>query len=132
MRTTKEIFANGQALTLAVAKTLVGKTISVTNVEYEANISSVRTGKVLDIKSKWDMAGEEDYTSIDSQFKTRQEYWKSYMTKKQVEEMQEALVLVADNQLYAGCNISSNWYDEPTFYGSDEDRAIYYVVEDEN
>lgn len=132
MRTTKEIIANGQALTLAVAKTLVGKTISVTNVEFEANSPSVRTGKVLDIKSKWDIAGEEDYTSIDSKFETRQAYWKSYMTNKQIEEMKQSLVLIADNQLYAVCNINSDWYQEPTFHGSDADRAVYYVVENEN
>lgn len=132
MRTTKEIFAANQLLTLTVAKTLIGKTISVTNNEYSANTPSVRTGKVLDIKSQWDLANEEDYTGIDPKYATRQEYWKSYMSKKQVEEMQNSLTLIGDNQLNAGCDVKSTWYDEPTFYGSDADRAIYYVVEDEN
>lgn len=132
MKTVEQIIAKRQVLTLAVAKTLVGKTISVTNAEYEANRPSVRTGKVLDIKSKWDIAGEEDYTSIDAKFETRQDYWKSYMTKKQIDDMKQSLVLIADNQLYAGCNINSDWFEEPTFHGSDADRAIYYMVEDEN
>lgn len=132
MRTTKEIFAANQLLTLAVAKTLIGKTISVTNSEYSANTPSVRTAKVLDIKSKWDLANEDDYTSIDPKYATRQEYWKSYMTKKQIEDMKNNLILIGDKQLNAGCDARSWGGVEPFFWGSDEDRPIYYIVEDEN
>lgn len=133
MKTAKGIIANGQVLTLAVAKRLIGKTITVTNAEYEANIPSVRTGKVLDIKSKWDLAAEEDYTKIDPKFNTRQDYWKSYMKKQEIEEMKNSMVLIADNQLNAMCYTGYNsYYNEPTFFGSDEDRPIYYIVEDEN
>lgn len=132
MMTTKEIFAANQILTLTVAKTLIGKTISVTNSEYSANTPSVRTGKVLDIKSKWDLANEDDYTSIDPKYATRQEYWKSYMTEKQIADMQNALVLIGDKQLNAVCDARQWGNTEPYFYGSDEDRPIVYIVVDEN
>lgn len=127
MMTTKEIFAANQILTLAVAKTLIGKTISVTNSEYSANTPSVRTAKVLGIKSKWDLAAEEDYTHIDAKYKTRQEQWMSWMTEKQIADMQNALVLIGDKQLNAGCDARSWGGVEPILSGSDEDRPIYYV-----
>lgn len=132
MRTVKEIFAADQILTLAVAKTLIGKTISVTNPEYSANSASVRTSVLKDIKSQWDLAAEEDFTRVDPKFATRQAYWESYMTDAQVKEMKRTLILVSDVQLNAGCELDSREYEEPTFFGSDEDRPIYYIVEDEN
>ncbi len=129
---TNNIFANGQILTLAIAKTLVGKTISVTNNEYHANSATVRTGKVIGIESEWDLAANEDFTSIDPQYKTRQEYWLSYMTPEQISKQKNKLRLIGDKPLQAGCEINSLCYDEPIFFGSDEDRPIFFIIADEN
>lgn len=129
---TKQIFENGQILTLAIAKTLVGKTIQVTNPEYHANTPSVRIGKVLGIESEWDLAAKEDFSGIDPQYKNRQEYWLSYMTPEQISKQKNRLRLLADNNLQCGCILNSSFYDEPTFSGSDEDRPIFFIVADEN
>lgn len=127
---TNNIFENGQILTLAIAKTLIGKTISVTNSEYRANAETVRTGKVIGIESEWDLAAKEDYSQINPNYKTRQEYWLSYMTVEQIRNQKNKLRLMADNPLQAGCQLNSLCYQEPTFYGSDEDRPIFYIIEE--
>lgn len=128
--TTAQIFEANQVLTLAIAKTLIGKKIAVTNSEYKYNTPDVRIGTVMGIESKWDWAGKEDHSHLDGgRWATRQDYWASYMGEMQIEEMKNTLHIVADGEeLYCTCIPASRWYSEPTFFGSDADREIYYIV----
>lgn len=132
MKTASEIFQANQILTLKDAEKLIGKIISVTNSEYRGNTPDVRTGKVLDIESEWDWAGKEDHSHLDGgKWATRQDYWKSYMSESQVEGMKNRMKIISDNQLFATCDLTDKWtFSVPTFFGSDSDREIYYVVED--
>lgn len=127
--TTAQIFEANQVLTLAIAKTLIGKKIAVTNSEYKYNTPDVRIGTVMGIESKWDWAGKEDHSHLDSgKWATRQDYWASYMGEMQIEEMKNTLQLVGDTAMYCTCELKSRMYAEPTFFGSDADREIYYIV----
>jgi hypothetical protein len=120
----KEIFEKNQVLTLEVAQSLIGKKIAVTNSEYKYNTPSVRKGTILSIESEWDLAGKEDHSHLDNgKWATRQDYWKSYMNESQIENQKSRLKLVSDHPLYATYSNILGW-----FFGSDEDRPIYFVV----
>lgn len=123
--TCKEIFENGQVFTLGKAKELTGKYIYITNAEYWANEPTVRRVLVNPI-SEWDAASE-DHTA--KGFDNRQEYWKSYMTEKQIERTKNCYS-IGINELG---NLDGNTLrgtDDTPFYGSDEDREIYYMEEE--
>ena len=120
--TYKEIFENGQVLTLGKAKELAGKYIYVTNREYWANEPTVRR-VLVDPISEWDAANE-DHTA--EGFDNRQEYWASYMTKKEIEKMKNCY-RIGINELGNLDGKTSNAADDTPFYGSDEDREIYYL-----
>lgn len=128
--TTQEIFEANQVLTLEIAKTLIGKKIAVTNPEYKYNTPSVRIGKVLGIESDWDLAAKEDMShSYDGKWNTRQEYWLERLPTEQNEWAKKRLTLVADNQLCCTCDLADKWnFEEPTFFGSDADREIYFII----
>ena len=123
--TYKEIFAKGQVLTLGMAKELSGKYIYVTNREYWTNQPTVRR-ILVDPISEWDAAAD-DHTA--KGFNNRQDYWKSYMTEQQIERMKNCYS-IGRNEFgnLDGATINGN--DTTPFYGSDEDREIYYIEED--
>ena len=123
--TCEEIFKNGQVLTLGKAKELTGKHIYITNSEYCANEPTVRRVLVNPI-SEWDAASK-DHTV--EGFDNRQEYWKSFMTEKQVERMKNCY-RIGLNELGNLDGKTSHGTDDTPFYGSDEDREIYYLEED--
>jgi hypothetical protein len=128
--TTREIFEANQVLTLKVAKTLIGKKIAVTNSEYKYNTPDVRIGKILGIESEWDLAAKEDMSHSDNgKWSTRQQYWLEKLPSTQHESAKKTLRLVSDNPLYCGCDLEDRWsFSEPTFFGSDSDREIYYII----
>lgn len=120
----QQIFEAKNLLTLEAAQSLIGKKIAVTNEEYKANHPSVRIGVVKSIESEWDLAAKEDISHLDNgKWSNRQEYWKSYMSEKQIEEQKSRLKVVSDTPLY--CTYSE-LYD--FFFGSDMDRPIFYVI----
>ena len=123
--TYKEIFENGQVLTLGKAKELTGKYIYVTNAEYWANEPTVRRVLVSPI-SEWDAASK-DYTA--EEFEKLQEYWAYYMTEKEIEKMKNCY-RIGINELGNLDGNTSNGTDDTPFYGSDEDREIYYLEEE--
>lgn len=123
--TCKEIFENGQVLTLGKAKELTGKYIYVTNSEYWANEPTVRRVLVNPI-SEWNAASK-DHTV--EGFDNRQEYWKSFMTEKQIERMKNCYH-IGLNELGNLDGNTSHGTDDTPFYGSDEDREIYYLEEE--
>jgi hypothetical protein len=126
--TTSEIFDANQVLTVAKAKELKGKKIATTNAEYHANKPCVNIFTVGKIVSAWDDAATREYPG--EKFKTYQEYWASYMTSVQIDEMKTKLILfsIEGNAWHVAHTKYNNWYKEPTFTGSDADREIYYLI----
>lgn len=120
--TCEEIFEKGQVLTLGKAKELTGKYIYVTNMEYWANEPKVRR-VLVDPISEWDAASD-DHTA--EGFENRQEYWKSFMTEKQMERMKKCF-RIGLNELGIPDGGTLNADDDTPFYGSDADREIYYL-----
>lgn len=94
--TPKQVFEANQVLTLEIAKTLIGKKIAFTHPVYKANQLTVKIISVGDVIPEWELASKEDYSMSDSRFKTRQDYWKSYMSEKRIDECKTTLVLVTN------------------------------------
>jgi hypothetical protein len=123
--TTQEIFKANQILTLEKAKELKGKKIFTTNAEYKANRPTVNEFVVGRIISQWDLALLEECPG----FNNRQEYWLSYMNPNQIDECKEKLILLDINgkKIHVAHTGRYNFYNEPTFTGSDADREVYYI-----
>lgn len=134
--TAAQIFEADQVLTLAKAKQLIGKKLAITNPEYKGNYPSVRIFTLGSIESEWDLAAKEDMSHTDDgKYPTRQDYWAT-MSEGYTEKFKNNLKLVGDNNsddgIFATCDLKDKWtFKEPTFFGSDSDREIYYIVLDD-
>ena len=120
--TVKEIFKKGEILTLGKAKELKGKYIYITNFEYRNNEPTVRRILVNPI-SEWEVAAK-DHTA--KGFDNRLEYWKSFLTEEQVECTKNCF-FIGLNEMGNLEGHTSNGKDDSHFFGSDEDREIYYI-----
>jgi hypothetical protein len=123
--TTREIFEANQVLTLEIAKTLIGKKLAITNSEYKYNTPDVRIFTLDSIQSEWDLAAKEPLDG----YKSRQDYWAQKLSYRK-EDFMNRLSLVGENfKAYACCDLKDRWsFSEPTFFGSDSDREIYYII----
>lgn len=128
--TTKEFnkkIENGEAkvLTLEDAKSLKGKKIMWTYFGYYANEQEIFETKVGDIVSEMDYYETQPMEG----YKSRAEYWRSYMSKRQLDEVKNTLILLdSDNNMtYIKCHLNSVFFEEDTFTCSDEDRCVYYM-----
>lgn len=122
-----DLIKSGNVLTLEIAKTLIGKKIAVTNYEYEANTPSVRIGVLTSIESEYDLAAKDTFNG----YPNRLQMWKSVLSEQQLKTKQNRLKLVCNGRtdvLYGTCEIGNPYFEEPTFFGSDGDREIYYKV----
>ncbi|MFZ4545884.1 MAG: hypothetical protein ACOYN4_00535 [Bacteroidales bacterium] len=97
--TVSQIFEANQVLSLAIAKTLIGKTIAITNAEYRANRADVRTFKLTGIETEFPVTS----------------------SKKRLTLTYEG------DRPYATCEIGNGFFNEDTFFGSDADREIYFI-----
>lgn len=140
--TPREIFQKDQVLTLEVAKKLIGKRIAVTNPEYKGNSTTARVFTLEGIETEWDLAAKD--TDM-AGYANRQEYWAT-MDERSIKGFKNRQKLVfgesevyyndgesvkyPDGSLFNGGTCEEdNWnFSEPTFYGSDADRELYYVV----
>ena len=123
----EEIFTQNNVLTLAKAKQMLGKTILVTNREYVANKAQVRRVKV-ELITSWDDAKNDESTSG---YANRQEYWRSFMTSQQIDTEKHTYILKDElGNRTATCLPDNPYFSEPIFFGSDEDREIYFIEED--
>ena len=122
--TSKEIFKANQVLTLAIAKTLIGKKLAITSPEYYGNCPSVRVFILDDIKSEWVIAANVPCEGYASQ----QDYFSKKLTiRKEVFKNNLKLVGTGDTP-YATCDLKDYYtFKEPTFFGSDSDREIYFI-----
>lgn len=122
----KEIFAQSNVLTLAKARQMVGKAILVTNAEYGGNTPKVRRVKV-ELITSWDDAKNDESAPG---YANRQEYWLSFMTPQQIAIEKSSYILKDEiGNRTATCLPDNPYFSEPTFFGSDEDREIYFVEE---
>lgn len=122
--TAKQIFEANQVLTLAIAKTLIGKKIAITSPEYYMNQPMVRTFTLTDIASEFDLAAREKCEG----YANRQEYWIAKLQDR-IPEFKRTLKLVGEGDMpYASYDPVDRYFPEPTFSGSDADRAIYYLI----
>lgn len=113
-------------LTLEKAKTLKGKRIAWTYHGYEANPDHVYEMVVGDIVSRLDY----EETQPVKGFKSRADYWRSYMSKKQLKEQKAILILLnhENKTTFVVCDTSDKGYfTEPTFTCSSADRAVTYI-----
>lgn len=129
--TTKEFnqkIENGEAkvLTMEAAKSLKGKTIVWTYFGYEGNEQSLYETQIGDIVSEMDYYETQPMDG----WKSRAEYWRSYMSKRQLDDVKNTLMLLdSDNNMtFIKCHLNSGIFEEPTFTCSDEDRCVFYIV----
>lgn len=120
-----QIFEKEQVLTLSMANSLKGKMIATTSSEYHMNIPYVRVFIVGEIISEWDYAATRDCKG----WPNRQAYWLSYFNENQISASKTKLILFGqDGVRYHVCHtMHDNFFDEPTFVGSDADREVYYI-----
>lgn len=124
--TTKEIFQNGEILTLEKLKTLFGKKIACTSSEYRANSPHIEIFTPKEIKSAFELA---DLNTDFSGFESQAKYWESYMKKSQLDEQKTKFHIVDEFGGTHYCCHSKyyNYYEMPTFTGSDADREVYFI-----
>jgi hypothetical protein len=122
---TSEIFKANQVLTLEIAKTLIGKRIACTNPEYKYNTPSVQGFTLKGVVSEWDDAATRP---CDSKYPTFQDYWKSFFSKVRIEESKKTFILQGENGTHYKCELNNGFFSEPTFFGSDADREVYYII----
>lgn len=117
-----------KVLTLEAAKSLKGKTIIWTYFGYPLNQQQLYKTTVGDILSELDYYD----TQAMEGWKSRAEYWKSYMSEEKLRERRETMVMLDDQNklVYIYCHCNSDFFDEPTFTCSDEDRCVYYIEEE--
>lgn len=63
-------------------------------------------------------------------YESRADYWKSYMSEKQLETVGKTLMLLDSDgkDKFIKAHLNMNFFDEPTFTCSDADREVYYLV----
>jgi hypothetical protein len=126
--TTRQIFDRDQVLTVEKAKQLIGKRIAITNIEYRGNKPDVRIFTVSGFESEWDLAAKRAYP--EAKFENFQQYWASYMTVSQITEQRARLALLNEEgsaMAIAYTDLAYSFYPEPTFFGSDADREIFFL-----
>lgn len=122
--TTKDIFDANQVLTLKIAKTLIGKKIAITSPVYCMNSPFVSVFTLTRIVTIWDLAAEEECPG----YANRQEYWTAKLQDR-IGYFKRILKLVGEGvYTYATCDPHNGYFSELTFFGSDADREIYYMV----
>lgn len=129
--TANQIFKENQVLTLSKAQSLIGKRLAITNSEHKHNSPSVRVFTLTGIKSEWDIAAKVDWTHTHGGvFATQQDYWLT-LSKEAINGFKNKLKLVGDSEnIFASCIIGNPYFKEDTFFGSDADREIFYIVLD--
>lgn len=123
---------NGDAhvLTVEEAKAIKGKKIAWMHFGDRDNRLVVEEMVVGDIATSLDY----NETQVCEGFKSRSDYWRSYMTAMQLQRTKDTLILLnADGtDSFTRCHMDSwkDFFNEPTFTCSDEDREVYYVIID--
>lgn len=123
---------NGEAkvLTLESAKKIKGKRIAWMYFGDRANALQVEEMVVGDIVSSLDY----NETQVCEGFKSRSDYWRSYMTAKQLQREKDTLILLNEDGIDSciRCHMDGwkDFFNEATFTCSDADREVYYLILD--
>lgn len=115
-----------KVLTVEAAKNLKGKKILWMYFGYSGNENEVQEMKVGDIVSELEYYSNQPCEGYES----RADYWKSYMSEKQLETVYKTLMLLDSEgkDKFIKAHLNMNLFDEPTFTCSDADREVYYMV----
>lgn len=124
--TTQHIFQNGQVLTLEKLNQLIGKKIACTSPEYRANQPSVEIFTPSEVKSYFEIASTKTHCVG---FENQAAYWESYMNDEQLDEQKTKFQIIDEDGGVHYCCHSKYWnfYESPTFTGSDADREVYFI-----
>lgn len=118
---------NGEAkvLTVEAAKRLKGKNIIWTYFGYEANQQCLHEMTVGNILSEMDYYETQPMKG----WKSKAEYWRSYMSKSMLDKIKNTLLLLdsENSATYIKCYPDSGIFEEPTFTCSDADRCVFYI-----
>ena len=129
LKTSSEIFAANQVLTVEIAKSLLGQRIQTVYSGYRGQDGDENfvIGQVVSELEYYRNLKEECYQN-NPKFKNRAEYWESYMTEKQLSEHRNKMVIItADGR---NTFIYAHSFNDGSFTCSDSDRFVYYVVVD--
>lgn len=125
--TPAEIFAAKQVLTLDVVPQLIGKTIAITNAESSYNTPDVRIFKVLGIESQFEAALRNPVKDFESQ----QHMWIAEGNESTIEWAKNRTVLKYQGDIpFATVEKNNFCLPAGTFFGSDADREIFYIILD--
>lgn len=125
--TAKQIIENNQILTLERAKSMDGKTILVTNPEDRANEPLVREVEVS-LATAYDHYIKVLMPRIYGDDKEGAKCYYNDVIKPREQELRDTFVLYdSKGNVTAHCYPTNEWFDVPTFTGSDENRPIYFV-----
>lgn len=113
-------------LTIADIPNLIGKRIQTIYFGYRGQ-DGVKDFVVGEIISEWVLAEKEDYSHINENFATRQDYWNSYMTEEQKRRMQRKLKIMTKEGENTGIT-TDIMYDGGLFWCSDSDRYVQFRV----
>lgn len=114
-----------RVLTVEAAKILKGETILWMYFGYSGNENEVYEMNVGDIVSELEYYSNRPFKG----YKSHADYWKSYMSEKQLKEKENTLLLLDSdgNDKFIRANLNCDLFNEPTFTYSDADREVYYV-----
>lgn len=114
-------------LTLEIAKTLIGKEIKTS---YSGYKSQGFEDKFIigSIVSQFELAENEDFSTIDSRFKTRAEYWESYMSIDQLFESKNKMYIITNDGRNTFIYCDNRIVGEKVFCCSDDDRYVSFEV----
>ena len=101
---------------------IVGKRIQTIFFGY-AGQDGVDDFTVGELVSLWDLAGRTRFEG----FKTQQEYWKSYMSDKQISDKQNCLTILTNEGRDTYINLHQE-LDNKMFTCSDVDRVVLYRI----
>lgn len=125
--TAKQIIENNQILTLDKAQSLIGKTILVTNPEDRANEPLVREVEVS-LVTAYDHYIKVLMPRIYGDDEAGAKGYYNNVIKPREQELRDTFVLYdSKGNVTAHCYPENDWFDVPTFCGSDENRPIYFV-----
>lgn len=125
--TAKQIIENNQILTLDKAQSLIGKTILVTNPEDRANEPLVREVEVS-LVTAYDHYIKVLMPRIYGDDEAGAKGYYNNVIKPKEQELRDTFVLYdSKGNVTAHCYPENDWFDVPTFCGSDENRPIYFV-----
>lgn len=120
-----------KVLTVKRAKKLKGQKILWMYFGYSGNINTVRemiVGEIISELSYYENQPCEGY-------KSRAEYWRSYMNPDQLQDNRDKLLLLDEDgsESYICAHTGRfNFFEVPTFTCSDADREVYYLCVNEN